>query len=163
MNPEEYKKLKEKEEREYAARKKCYLYSLSCGTLKVQEGVVTESRHDENVGIFKTKNRGVGCSIKPGVAYNAMVWLEERNDELGRNLLIGYEEQAIASLQERINSHLEKIKILKDEKRNQSLTFKFHGSEDEVAKMMEEVKKLVDEIAPEARLKIDSRNKKGEK
>lgn len=57
-------------------------------------------------------NKRFLCSKEPRVVYNAVVWLPERDDDLARNILIKYEENVIALLQEKIDNHYVKMSIL---------------------------------------------------
>jgi len=92
----------------------CYLYSLWTGHLKVYNGFITESMRSSGLASFKTKTERYLCSARPGVIYNGSLWFFEQNIEEAKKLLIEYEELAILSLQEKINNHLNKIKILKE-------------------------------------------------
>ena len=51
-------------------------------------------------------------SNAPGVVYNAMVWLKERDDVLAAGLLVEHESYQIAQLKEKIKNHENKIDIL---------------------------------------------------
>ena len=92
-----------------------FLYSLWNGRFMVYEGCVTPSVFDDNLGNFKTRTKTINCNIKPKVVYNAVVWLSTRNDELAKQILIEYEEVQIIKLQFKIDNHLTKIKVLKEE------------------------------------------------
>ena len=95
-------------------KENCYLYSLWSGRLVVHPGHVHKGYLNDDVGRFQSKNKSFGCSIHPGVMYNSVVWLEERNDDRAKDILIEYEETQITALQEKIDNHLHKIKILKE-------------------------------------------------
>lgn len=93
--------------------KNAYLYSLWDGQLKVYEGDVHETWTP--LGTSVTKMNTMACSKEPKTVYNSVVWLEERNDNLARACLIIYEEAEIAILQEQMEHHQNKIRILKGE------------------------------------------------
>lgn len=103
-------------------RMKGYLYSIWSGRLRVFEGeVVTVERKYDSYGIRKQSSyflvnakKKVTCGEEPGVIYNKMVWLTERNDDIGRKLLIEYEEVCIEQLKEKIDNHKYVIKLLNE-------------------------------------------------
>jgi hypothetical protein len=94
-----------------------YLYSLWNGELKIIEGDVYGSpyNHSDNVASFKTKRKRFMCSSEPGIVYNSVVWFPDRDDVSASKVLIEYHEAAIATLQDKIDNHLHKINILKEE------------------------------------------------
>ncbi len=91
-----------------------YLYSLWNGRLMVYEGDIYEDVRGG--GTFVSKTKRFGCSLDREVVYNAIVWLEEHDEQLAKHILIEYEINQIARLQEKIDNHLHKIRILKGEK-----------------------------------------------
>ena len=88
-----------------------YFYSSWGGTIRIYKCVVIEPEsrifHPEN----STKTLLGACL--PGEVYNMSVWLEARDDERARQILIDYEEKALAKLEARIKAHKAKIKSLK--------------------------------------------------
>lgn len=106
-------------------RTKGYLYSIWRDYLKIYEGeAITLEYINENhrrikprrVSLFVMNNgKKFGCSEEPGVVFNKMVWLTEKNDDIGRDLLIEYERLCIERLKEKIYGHRHTIEILKKE------------------------------------------------
>ena len=47
------------------------------------------------------KTKSFMCSIRPGVVCNSVVWLDERDDEKAKIILINYEEFQISILREK--------------------------------------------------------------
>lgn len=54
----------------------------------------------------------LGIANAPADVYNAMVWFIYRDDDRAATILIEYQKQQIAKLQERIDNHKHKIDIL---------------------------------------------------
>lgn len=110
-----------------------YLYSLWSGQLRVYEGSVHPGRgrrSDYGRATFILEQRFLDdgtsivydgrvdktmmCSINPGEVVNAVVWLIERDDTRARDILIEYEKSCIITLQEKIDAHRNKIRILEN-------------------------------------------------
>jgi len=94
---------------------KAFLYSLWSGKFRVFEGDIRESGIGGHCGLFGSRIKRFLCSKEPRVVYNAVVWLTERDDNLARSILVKYEENAIALLQEKIENHYTKISILQED------------------------------------------------
>lgn len=84
-----------------------FLYSTFTGKLTVTEGVMYEN------GCFQSGKKKIGCAKEPGVIYNSLLWLPERDDQKAEYLLVRYHEEAIHRLKEKIESHLRKIAIIR--------------------------------------------------
>lgn len=92
---------------------KGYVYSLWTGQLKVEEGDVYNSIYDERLASFITKNKKkYQCALNPGIIYNGIVWLLERDDNLARQIMIDYEEGMILKLEDKISNHRHKITMM---------------------------------------------------
>lgn len=96
-------------------KENCYIYSIWTGRLKVYEGSVYRRYDDESSASFKTKTKRYLCSSQPGTVYNGTLWLPEMNLAEATRILIEHEELRIATLEEQIANHIEKIKLLKGE------------------------------------------------
>ena len=94
---------------------KGYVYSLWSGQFLCKEAdfVTNPDSRVENLYGAKTKaGKFMWVSNTPGVVYNAMVWLEDRDDERAVRILIEYQNQQITLLEEKILNHKHKINIL---------------------------------------------------
>lgn len=110
-----------------------YLYSLWSGQLRIYEGSVIPGRgrrsdygraefilerrflDDGTFIVYQNKvEKTMSCSINPGEVMNAVVWLTERDDKRACDILIEYEKACIATLQEKIDGHKNKIRILEN-------------------------------------------------
>lgn len=93
-----------------------YVYSLWSGRLLVKKATINEYPADSrNVGLSYarfTDGSYVVVNKDPAKMYNAMVWMEDRSDEIAIGLLIEHEMVQIEKLQEKIGNHNHKIKIL---------------------------------------------------
>jgi len=87
------------------------LYSIWNGSVKAYEGEVIVI--DEERGIFKSKTKRFTCHAEPGKIYNAVVWLEEKNDERAIQLLIDYNYQQLDSAYEKVDNYKDKIQMLR--------------------------------------------------
>ena len=96
---------------------RAFAYSLWSGQLKMHEGKVY--KHPRGGAILESNNprspRLLNCAREEKEIYNAVVWLSEQDDELAKRILIEYEEIQIEKLQEKIDNHRNKIRILKGE------------------------------------------------
>ena len=82
---------------------KGFMYSLWSGQLLVYEGEVVKTvSMDDDLGRFDGKTKSFMCSIRPGVVCNSVVWLDERDDEKAKIILINYEEFQISILREKL-------------------------------------------------------------
>jgi hypothetical protein len=95
-----------------------YVYSLWSGRLKIQEATINNYPKDSRnakLAYARFYNGGyVEVNQTPGQMHNAIVWLEERNDEIAIAILIEYERQQISKLQDKIENHEYKIRILQN-------------------------------------------------
>ena len=91
-----------------------FLYSIWNGSVKVYKGEAIVI--DEKRGIFKSKSKRFTCHAEPGEIYNAVVWLEERNDEIAIQLLIDYNYQQLDSAYEKVDNYKDKIQMLRSYK-----------------------------------------------
>ena len=95
-----------------------YVYSLWSGRLKIQEATINNYPKDSGNANFAHASFSNGSYVvvnqKPGQMHNALVWLEERNDEIAIAILIEYERQQILKLQDKIENHEYKIRILQN-------------------------------------------------
>jgi hypothetical protein len=90
-----------------------YLYSLWSGRFKVYHGRVKPRSRDGICNFITDEGKLFQCNPEPGMFHNALVWLEDNNETLARELLVDHENRQIAKLQEQIDNHLYKIKVLK--------------------------------------------------
>lgn len=98
------------------------LYSIWKGRFDRYEGeaVVTNYTYDDGrpprvyTQFLQNGKRIFTCGAQSGIAYNKTVWLEERNDELARQVLIEYEKARIDSLQKKISGHKLIITMLEE-------------------------------------------------
>ncbi len=99
--------------------KEGFLYSVWSGELRVREGKVVIGNPFRETYTFISKDAvSVTCSNHPGEVYNAMVWLEERDDQKAKELLIDYYQNKIDDLKEVIQGHQNKINLLKGDEGN---------------------------------------------
>jgi len=92
-------------------KENCYLYSLWRGQCSVQKGDVKQNCLS-GIVIFSFNPHYLWCAEEPKIVYNATVWLEARDDELAKSILIEYEERQILKLEKKLENHHKKIKIL---------------------------------------------------
>jgi hypothetical protein len=92
-----------------------FLYSVWSGQLKVYEGDVYDAEYQTKQGRFYAPSikKGFQCGLQAGEVFNAVVWLAEENKELALQMLISNEELSMAILQEKMDNHINKIRILK--------------------------------------------------
>jgi len=88
------------------------LYSLWSGELKSYTGKIEQVGKRPTDGLFTNKIKRFGCSINPGEVSNAVVWLPIKDDEKAKNILIEYENNQILKLNEKIENHRHKIRLL---------------------------------------------------
>ena len=91
-----------------------FVYSLWSGRFICKQGKLVQLGvpNDHLAYICFDGKRLLVNNNSPFVVYNAMVWLEERNDTLAASLLIDHERNQIKQLQEKIGNHQNKIDIL---------------------------------------------------
>jgi len=103
----------------YMSDRIVYLYSLWGSKVKVYEGSLTirstDKHHLNEYAIFHANDvcKTLQCGVKPFIVFNGFVWMEERNDELGKKALIDYEDMQIRRAYEKIENHLMRIQIIK--------------------------------------------------
>ena len=95
-----------------------YVYSLWSGSFlckkceidlnkpSMLDGTLTARYDNKRLGI------GIGVATAPGVVFNNIVWLEERDDIRAADILIIHQKEQMAKLEERINNHKNKIDML---------------------------------------------------
>ena len=97
--------------------KEGYVYSLWTGRFQCKKATIKQYPDDSrNRGLSYARFADGTCievNISPLLVYNAIVWLEERDDITAAGILVDYQEQQIAKLQEKISNHQHKIQILK--------------------------------------------------
>lgn len=97
-------------------KEKAYLYSLWSGKLIEYTGDIYYFSMRSNLDYWfhpYKVNKNINCSGEEGVMYNSVVWLSNSDVKHAAEILMKYQEQCIALLQERINNHLNKIEVLK--------------------------------------------------
>jgi hypothetical protein len=97
---------------------KGYLYTEWNGELTVKEGTVMRNQwcyQDEAIFRYSEKDGDwVKCHAEPEQIVFAKFWLPERNDELGRKILVEYHESQIDKLLRAVASHEAKVYKLKN-------------------------------------------------
>jgi hypothetical protein len=109
-----------------------FLYSINTGEFVVREGIIHISANpvmklDETIPdndlqnreriklakfFIKNDNYRVLVAQEPGVVYHRLVWLEERNDTIAKNLLVNNEFMKIKLLKKDIVKHRNIINML---------------------------------------------------
>lgn len=92
-----------------------YIYSLWTGhflCMEAEFGVNPDSRVKDLYWAKTKAGKLLWVSNIPGVVYNAMVWLEDRDDDRAARILIDHQNQQIALLEEKILNHKYKIETL---------------------------------------------------
>lgn len=96
---------------------KGFLYTSWGNQLTVMEGDVIKNqwcRSNEALFVYGTRdNEWTKCDPNPKQICYGKLWLPERNDELGRKLLIEYHETTIDDLRKRIAAHEDNIEKLR--------------------------------------------------
>ena len=87
------------------------LYSIWNGTVKAYQGEIKVI--DDERGIFKTTTKRFTCHAEPGKLYNAVVWLEEKDDEKAVQLLIDYNYKQLDLAYEKVDNYKNKIQMLR--------------------------------------------------
>ena len=97
--------------------KEGYVYSLWTGRFSCKKATIKQYPDDSrNRGLSYARFADGTCievNISPLLVHNAIVWLEERDDAIAAEILVKYQEQQIAKLQEKILNHKNKIQTLK--------------------------------------------------
>ena len=97
--------------------KEGYVYSLWTGRFQCRKATIKQYPDDSrNRGLSYARFADGTCievNISPLLVHNAIVWLEEKDDIIAASILIKYQEQQIAKLNEKILNHKNKIQILK--------------------------------------------------
>ena len=97
--------------------KEGYVYSLWTGRFQCRKATIKQYPDDSrNRGLSYARFVDGTCievNISPLLVHNAIVWLEERDDIVAAGILVNYQEQQIAKLQEKISNYQHKIQILK--------------------------------------------------
>lgn len=91
-----------------------YVYSMWSGRLVMYRGTAYTSIHEGLANFITESGKRLQCSVEPNVVYNAIVWLVERDDEFAKRILIDYEEKQISKLQEKIDNHRHKIRLIEE-------------------------------------------------
>ena len=95
-----------------------FVYSLWSGRFQCKKATINNYPTDSrNAGLAYARFLDGGyveINQSPSQIHNAIVWLEERNDALAADILIQYQEQQIAKIQDKIGNYRHKIQILKD-------------------------------------------------
>lgn len=91
------------------AENKCYLYSTKTGELKIYEGFICNYPYDKRKAVFVTEQNMYIVATEPGVYYNSMLWLPEKDDKTAVDIIMEYEEQKIARLYADIKKHTSKV------------------------------------------------------
>ena len=91
-----------------------YVYSLWSGRFLCKECEIDLNKPSILDGSLTARYNGkrLGVANAPGVVYNAIVWLEERDDIRAADILIIHQKEQMAKLEERINNHKNKIDML---------------------------------------------------
>lgn len=90
-----------------------FVYSLWSGRFICKQGKLVQLGDlEDHLAYIYFDGKRLLVNNSPFVVYNAMVWLEERNDTLAASLLIDHERNQIKQLQEKIGNHQNKIDIL---------------------------------------------------
>lgn len=100
-------------------KENAYLYSLWSGQFKKYKGNVYRSRYNKNNIAFNNGHKNMQCCESPGIVCNAVVWLEEDDENKARSILINYELSQIEKLKDKIANHEYKILILRGENTNE--------------------------------------------
>jgi hypothetical protein len=88
-------------------KKKQYLYVLRNGQFNVFKGEVQVGYIDGITGyaIFMTDfGKSYICSLHPCTVYNSVVWLNDDNETLGREILRLHVQKKIKKLEEKLNN-----------------------------------------------------------
>ena len=97
--------------------KEGYVYSLWTGRFQCRKATIKQYPDDSrNRGLSYARFADDTCIVvhkSPLLVYNAIVWLENKDDNIAAAILIEYQEKQIAKLNEKILNHKNKIQILK--------------------------------------------------
>jgi len=88
-----------------------YVYSMWSGKFLGKPARIVHQDH-RSIAVFKD-DKYVVVNKMPGQMYNAIVWLEERDDAVAASLLIEHEMKQIGLLHDKIENHEYRIKLLK--------------------------------------------------
>ena len=92
-----------------------YVYSFWSGEMTCREVTIVTNGRGPNARAYFTDDRGgMGVHREPKKLYNAIVWLEEKDDALGASILIRHQQQQIAKLQKTMGNRNNAIQILKE-------------------------------------------------
>ena len=93
-----------------------YVYSLWSGSFLCKKCEIDLNKPSMLDGTltarYDNKPIGIGVATAPGVVYNNIVWLEERDDIRAADILIIHQKEQMAKLEARINNHKNKIDML---------------------------------------------------
>lgn len=93
---------------------KAFLYSLWSGEFKRYEGtIVAGANYKDGLAYFTNKKKNIMCSSNEGTIWNSIIWLTDRDDQKVIDAFVKYQEEKISELKKKIDSHLNKINLIK--------------------------------------------------
>lgn len=90
-----------------------FVYSSRSGRMTIKEATIHQATHGRQRDLMFAIENSTGIQkivcMKPGMLYNGMIWFEQRNDNLARDIFIKAEQQKIKSAQRKIEDFKQKI------------------------------------------------------